>query len=336
MKRSTPNNAARSHEGGGGDRPPKAKKPRRPRNRNKNKNKNTNTTTTTVRDSSSWPLNERELDALSETRDWDKITGLPVQPPLASYRNKDGVRLNFWLSTGTVGSYLDHPQQGKTQLFRRTISMAEASDLFDNPRRHTGKGYKTTAEDQAVRMEVEHQPPASDTAPKCRQQFSNTTFASLTLIGSPSKRALTEILQYESMTKVQEATLPAILAGKDVVAKAKTGSGKTTAFLLPIIENLANNQSTQNQHHNKVYAVILSPTRELANQISAEFGKLATFHPNLKHQLVTMIGGTNIGKDKARLKPNTVRVIVATPGTFFVYSFLNQKLCIFAIGTELI
>ena len=204
------------------------------------------------------------------------------------------------------------------------------------------------AEHEHAPMEVDQHPPpvatmttdpersATDTAPKCRQQFSETTFASLTMIGSKSKRALTDILHYESMTKVQEATLPAILAGKDVVAKAKTGSGKTTAFLLPIIENLANNQSTQNQHHNKVYAVILSPTRELANQISAEFGKLATFHPNLKHQLVTMIGGTNIGKDKARLKPNTVRVIVATPGTFFVYSFLNQKLCILAIGTELI
>ena len=85
---------------------------------------------------SSWPLNESELDYMGDTRGWEKIEGLPAQPPMASYK-KDGIRLNFWLSTGTVGSYLDHPRQGKTQLFRREISMSEASDIFNNPRQHT-------------------------------------------------------------------------------------------------------------------------------------------------------------------------------------------------------
>mmetsp|Transcript_36090 Transcript_36090/g.39886 ORF Transcript_36090/g.39886 Transcript_36090/m.39886 type:complete len:119 (+) Transcript_36090:112-468(+) len=69
-----------------------------------------------------------------------KIEGLPKSPPMASYK-KDDVRLNFWLSTGTVGSYLNHPRQGKTQLFRRTIVMSEARKVFDNPRIHTDKGY---------------------------------------------------------------------------------------------------------------------------------------------------------------------------------------------------
>lgn len=92
---------------------------------------------------SSWPLNESELDYMADTRGYDKIEGVPTQPPMASYRRGD-VRLNFWLSTGTVGSYLDHPRQGKTQLFRRKISMSEVSDIFNNPRQHTGKGYHTT------------------------------------------------------------------------------------------------------------------------------------------------------------------------------------------------
>lgn len=91
---------------------------------------------------SSWPLNESELDYMGETRGWDKIYDIPSQPPMASYK-KDGIRLNFWLSTGTVGSYLDHPRQGKTQLFRRQVSMSDASDIFRNPRQHTGKGYHT-------------------------------------------------------------------------------------------------------------------------------------------------------------------------------------------------
>ena len=91
---------------------------------------------------SSWPLNESELDYMGETRGWDKIYDVPSQPPMASYR-KDGIRLNFWLSTGTVGSYLDHPRQGKTQLFRRQLSLSDASEIFNNPRQHTGKGYHT-------------------------------------------------------------------------------------------------------------------------------------------------------------------------------------------------
>jgi len=61
-----------------------------------------------------------------------------------------------------------------------------------------------------------------------RHQFSSTLFTSLSNISDNTKRALTQVLQYEYMTKVQEATLPTILQGTDVVAKAKTGSGKTT------------------------------------------------------------------------------------------------------------
>ena len=91
---------------------------------------------------SSWPLNESELDYMAETRGWEKIDGLPAQPPMASYRNEAGdIRLNFWLSTGTVGSYLEHPRQGKTQLFRRKIGMSMASSIFNDPRQHTGRGY---------------------------------------------------------------------------------------------------------------------------------------------------------------------------------------------------
>lgn len=87
-----------------------------------------------------WPLKEKELDRMAEARRWDKISGLPEQPPMASYK-RDEVRLNFWLSTGTVGSYLQHPRQGKTQLFRKEIDMSKAGSVFDNPRQHTGKGY---------------------------------------------------------------------------------------------------------------------------------------------------------------------------------------------------
>jgi ATP-dependent RNA helicase MSS116, mitochondrial len=159
-------------------------------------------------------------------------------------------------------------------------------------------------------------PSTDNTASKSRHQFSETTFDSVQNISAPSKRALKEVLQYEYMTKVQEATLPVILQGHDVVAKAKTGSGKTTAFLLPIIERI----STQSPNNNtdKFTAVVLSPTRELATQIATEFKKLATFHPQQIQQnaIITMIGGTNIDKDKRLLEKNrtVLRLLVATPG----------------------
>ena len=89
-----------------------------------------------------WPLDESELDYMAETRGWTKLD-CEKKPPMASYRKAD-VRLNFWLSTGTVGSYLNHPAQGKTQLFRRNIDMDGAPALFDNPRIHTGIGYHTS------------------------------------------------------------------------------------------------------------------------------------------------------------------------------------------------
>lgn len=105
-----------------------------------------------------WPLNESELDYAAETRGWDKVECERSEAPMASYR-KDGVRLNFWLSTGTVGSYLDHPTQGETQLFRRGITMQSVAALFDNPRQHTGIGYHTREQQHRKR-------PASHDVPK--------------------------------------------------------------------------------------------------------------------------------------------------------------------------
>ena len=92
-----------------------------------------------------WPLNESDLDYQAETRGWDKIDVSSTQAPMASY-SRDGTRLNFYLSTGTVASFLDHPKRGKHQLFRGSCTMAEAIKLLDNPCEHTAKGYHTRDE----------------------------------------------------------------------------------------------------------------------------------------------------------------------------------------------
>ncbi|GFH47475.1 hypothetical protein CTEN210_03950 [Chaetoceros tenuissimus] len=87
---------------------------------------------------------ETELDSEAISKGWTKLEC--KQPAMASYK-KDGVRLNFYLTTGTVGSSLDHPVKGKTQLFRREV--VDFSALFDNPRTHTGKGYYTVKKKQS-------------------------------------------------------------------------------------------------------------------------------------------------------------------------------------------
>ncbi|CAO2170657.1 unnamed protein product [Urochloa humidicola] len=112
---------------------------------------------------------------------------------------------------------------------------------------------------------------------------------------------------YERMTRVQEATLPIILQGKDVLAKAKTGTGKTVGFLLPAIEVLsALPRSTS------INLLVMCPTRELANQVAAEAKKLLKYHHSLGVQVV--IGGTRLPQEQRSMQANPCQILVATPG----------------------
>ncbi|KAL6615593.1 hypothetical protein ACP70R_037863 [Stipagrostis hirtigluma subsp. patula] len=112
---------------------------------------------------------------------------------------------------------------------------------------------------------------------------------------------------YERMTRVQEATLPIILQGKDVLAKAKTGTGKTVAFLLPAIEVLS-----ALPHSPSINLLVMCPTRELANQVAAEARKLLKYHRSLGVQVV--IGGTRLAQEQRSMQSNPCQILVATPG----------------------
>ncbi|KAF8027394.1 hypothetical protein BT93_E0332 [Corymbia citriodora subsp. variegata] len=115
---------------------------------------------------------------------------------------------------------------------------------------------------------------------------------------------------YVRMTKVQEATLT--LDGKDAVIKAKTGTGKSVAFLLPAIETVLKSHSNKNQRVPPIYVLILCPTRELASQIAAEARALLKYHDDIGVQ--TLIGGTRFKDDQKRLESESCEIIVATPG----------------------
>jgi ATP-dependent RNA helicase MSS116 len=134
-------------------------------------------------------------------------------------------------------------------------------------------------------------------------------------IHADTKRAFAEILKYEHATKVQSESLPPCLAGSDVLAKAKTGTGKTLAFLVPVLEMLVSIPLAERSGH--ISALIMSPTRELAQQIEAEAKHLCTFHTRsgLVKGTLVIVGGQKISKDLKILKGrNLPDILVATPG----------------------
>lgn len=137
--------------------------------------------------------------------------------------------------------------------------------------------------------------------------LSNVEFSSLQDISNESKRSIKEVLKYQFLTKVQHATLDTVLSGKDVVGKAKTGTGKTVAFLLPVIERIIRRPPTERS----ISCLILSPNRELAMQIAKEAQALCTFHKKIS--IGCFIGGTNIKQDIKKLE-NGIDILIGTPG----------------------
>ena len=109
---------------------------------------------------------------------------------------------------------------------------------------------------------------------------------------------------YTVSTPVQAGCIPPMMAGKDVIAKAPTGTGKTMAFGIPIIEKI-------DPDSEEVQAVIMAPTRELAMQITDEMRDIAVYHEGVR--LVCLYGGQPIGKQINALKRKP-QIVVATPG----------------------
>eukprot|EP01062_Namystynia_karyoxenos_P001359 TRINITY_DN10463_c1_g2_i1.p1 TRINITY_DN10463_c1_g2~~TRINITY_DN10463_c1_g2_i1.p1 ORF type:complete len:759 (+),score=200.31 TRINITY_DN10463_c1_g2_i1:112-2388(+) len=136
---------------------------------------------------------------------------------------------------------------------------------------------------------------------------SGVKFSSIPGISPGTRRAINEVLKYEWLTPVQNETLPLIMQGGDVIAKAKTGTGKTCAFLLPTVERLTSGGSVRGC----VGCLVLSPTRELARQTATESEKLFTFHRGMR--TVCVVGGTNM-KTEQRQLADAPAVLVATPG----------------------
>ena len=121
---------------------------------------------------------------------------------------------------------------------------------------------------------------------------------------SPDLRSALKQLEYVTRTPIQAASLPILLNGHDLIAQAKTGSGKTAAFAISLLTNL-------NPRRFAVQAMVLCPTRELAEQVTQEIRRLARFEDNIK--VLSLCGGTPIGPQRNSLE-HGAHIVVGTPG----------------------
>ncbi len=141
-------------------------------------------------------------------------------------------------------------------------------------------------------------------------------FKQLDLI-SPLLKAITDT-GYTHPTAIQQKAIPVILKGNDLIGCAQTGTGKTAAFALPLLQRLAEGKKSDKIPH--IRALILTPTRELAIQIGENIN---LYRKYLKINYCTIFGGVNQDKQVKEIKKG-VDILVATPGRLL--DLMNQKL----------
>ncbi|NQV23481.1 MAG: DEAD/DEAH box helicase, partial [Rhodopirellula sp.] len=140
------------------------------------------------------------------------------------------------------------------------------------------------------------------------------TFADFNLVKPLLKAAAAE--QYHTPTPIQEAAIPKIMMGRDILGVAQTGTGKTAAFALPILHRISKEKRSLTPRTPRV--LVLSPTRELATQISERF---LAYGKKMNLSLITVFGGVNQNPQVRALKKG-VHVLVATPGRLL--DLINQ------------
>ena len=136
----------------------------------------------------------------------------------------------------------------------------------------------------------------------------------------PQLKQAIDALGFKEMTPIQQKVLKFTLAGHDAIGRAQTGTGKTAAFLISVINDLLNNPIQGQRYRGEPRALVLAPTRELALQIESDAKDLTKF---TDLNVVTLLGGVDFDKQKSQLNKNFVDIIVATPGRLI--DFVEQK-----------
>ena len=151
--------------------------------------------------------------------------------------------------------------------------------------------------------------------PKNDEYFSNIKFSEMNL-----NKILLERLNlqgYEIATEIQAKSIPIALKGEDIIGSAKTGSGKSLAFLIPTVEYILNHPKNEG-----IQALVITPTRELALQLY-DLAKILMNDNGTSCVLV--IGGGNRKKEAEKLSSNEARIIICTPGRLIDHMVNTKK-----------
>ena len=183
-----------------------------------------------------------------------------------------------------------------------------------------------TAVDSVIKVHT----PTSNGAPKKKSHMSDVRFTDMAASLSPATLGAMQYgYKFEFASRVQAMSIPVSLTGIDVMVRAKTGTGKTLAFLIPTLEMLARDHVRGGGAPSSIRALVMSPTRELASQIGNEGQMLIESHNRsiasaggrMTMRIETVMGGTNMNAEAGRVVRNgnvNVRgdniVLVATPG----------------------
>lgn len=169
--------------------------------------------------------------------------------------------------------------------------------------------------------------------------LTNVKFSESEALHPATKRGLTDAMGLQVMTEIQAKSLAAALDGKSILGSARTGTGKTLAFLIPIVERLLETDLSLYRPGHNIGAIIVAPTRELAIQIADQAEALLTFHKGMTVSCI--YGGTKIQRDYRYLSGASLpSILVATPGRLLEHlentRINRRKFCDIAEETKII
>ena len=260
---------------------------------------------------------EEELNRLADTL---KVSPDKVMDLLKKQRTKmkgteqKAKHIDWLLDVGSDVKVKKRPSNAKEKArpttAATTLSAPSGSTEPPATRRMRARPRRPSTVTQQVEQRRAEAEKRQEEALKDPTLLTNVEFAERKDLHPSSKRALTEVMGLRTMTEIQSRTYAAALSGRDVLGRARTGTGKTVAFLLPAIERVL--RSREYQPGLNIGILVISPTRELAQQIGDEAEKLLTFHNDMSVQVV--FGGTKVSRDAARLRKKLPTILVATPG----------------------
>ncbi|TKW42379.1 hypothetical protein SEVIR_1G380600v4 [Setaria viridis] len=233
-------------------------------------------------------------------------------------------------------------ESGDTSTIRRRWSSAALRNCDMKKERRVLKSYEEENNDLAGRIrELREEIKNREVLGTERRRYESKGESLLTSkrfdecgISPMTVQALTDA-GYVQTTVVQEAALPICLDGKDVLVKAKTGTGKSAAFLLPAIESVLNAMKNNTNHRvSPILVLVLCPTRELAIQLTAEANVLLKYHKGIGVQ--SLIGGTRFKLDQKRLESDPCQILVATPGRLLDHIENKSSFSVRLMGLKLL